>query len=91
MIRLNVTVTVEPPKREELLEKLLLLAEGSRAEKGCLGYEIYENSLRREQLFIVETWADDEALRAHGKTAHYTTLLPLIEAKAQLNLERFDY
>ena len=57
-VRLNVEMSVSAGNRAALLENLLLLAEASRAEPGCIGYEIYENSRDSSRILIFETWRD---------------------------------
>lgn len=54
-VRLNVEMSVSAGNRAALLENLLLLAEASRAEPGCIGYEIYENSRDSSRILIFET------------------------------------
>jgi quinol monooxygenase YgiN len=91
MIRLNVTVTVQPEFHAEVTEALNLLAAGSRAEEGCIGYEIYQNTIRPEQMIIVETWQNQAALDAHEQTPHFTTILPPLDGKMQMSIERFEF
>jgi quinol monooxygenase YgiN len=91
MIRLNVTVTVAAEYHTEVTEALNLLAAASRAEEGCIGYEIYQNTIRPEQMLIVETWQDQAALDAHQQTTHYTTILPPLDGKMEMSLERFEF
>jgi quinol monooxygenase YgiN len=91
MIRLNVFVTVAPEYLDEVVASLNELAAASRAEKGCKGYDIFQNTVDPYSLIIVETWADDAALSAHQQTAHYTTILPPLADKMQLSLERFEF
>ena len=57
-VRLNVEMSVSAGNRAALLENLLLLAEASRTEPGCIGYEIYENSRDSSRILIFETWRD---------------------------------
>ena len=64
-VRLNVEMSVSAGNRAALLENLLLLAEASRAEPGCIGYEIYENSRDSSRILIFETWRDAASLEAH--------------------------
>jgi quinol monooxygenase YgiN len=91
MIRLNVTVTVQPGVHTEVVEALNLLAAASRAEEGCGGYEIYQNTIRPEQLIIVETWQSEAALSAHEQTPHFTTILPPLDGKMQMSIDRFEF
>ena len=91
MIRLNVFVTTSPENLDEVVAGLNELAAGSRAEEGCIGYDIFQNTIEPTSLIIVETWADDAALTAHQSTPHYTTILPALGDKMTTRLERFGY
>ena len=68
-VRLNVEMSVSA-------ENLLSLAEASRAEDGCIGYEIYENSRDSSRILILETWRDAAALEAHQRTEHFRLRAP---------------
>ncbi len=92
MIRLNVFVETTPGHLAEVVEGLNTLAEASRAEAGCRGYEIYQNTIAPTRLFIVETWAGDDALALHNESPHFTTILPpLMDGKMTLTVERFEF
>lgn len=75
-VRLNVEMSVSAGNRAALLENLLLLAEASRAEPGCIGYEIYENSRDSSRILIFETWRDAASLEAHQQTEHFRLRAP---------------
>ncbi len=75
-IRINVEMSVSPENRAALMDNLLHLAEASRAEQGCIGYEIYENSRDSSRVLIVETWESDAALSAHQQTEHFKSRAP---------------
>lgn len=91
MIRLNVTVNINPESSDEVIAALNQLAAESRKEEGCIGYEIFRNTIRPDQVIIVETWKDQASLDAHGQTPHYTTILPPLGDKMKMTLERFDF
>lgn len=91
MIRLNVFVTISPEHIDEVVASLNELAAASRAEEGCVAYGIFRNSIKADELVIVETWAGDAALEAHKLTPHYTTILPPLADKMQMKLERFEF
>ena len=69
-------MSVSAGNRAALLENLLLLAEASRAEPGCIGYEIYENSRDSSRILIFETWRDAASLEAHQQTEHFRLRAP---------------
>ncbi len=91
MIRLNVTVTADSKNLDTVIHRLDRLAVASRKEEGCGGYQIYRNTVVPTQLIIVETWEDQAALDAHGKTSHYKEELAAIDGMVQLELERFEF
>ncbi len=75
-VRLNVEMSVSAENRAALVENLLSLAAASRAEDGCIGYEIYENSRDSSRILILETWRDAAALEAHQRTEHFRLRAP---------------
>jgi quinol monooxygenase YgiN len=91
MIRLNVFVTVAPGHIDEVLAGLNELAAASQKEEGCVAYGIFRNTVKPDELVIVETWAGDAALDAHKQTPHYTAILPPLADKMQMKLERFEF
>ncbi len=92
MIRINVEIAVSAEKRACVLENILLLAEKSRQEAGCAGYEIFENSTDRTSLLILETWESQQALSAHEKTEHFTTLVPITHDNAdKMEIKKFEF
>lgn len=85
MIRINVAIQVKSENRQKVLLLLNELAEKSRIENGCRGYDIYENSSNREALMIVETWENAEVLSAHRHTEHFTRLVPMYHGLVEAN------
>ena len=43
----------------------------SKAEEGCIFYEIFQCKDRPEKFFAVETWRDEAALDGHRASEHY--------------------
>lgn len=43
----------------------------SKAEKGCLFYEIFQYENERNRFMAVETWENEEALNGHKTSTHY--------------------
>ena len=56
---------------EELKALLTTMIEPSRAEKGCLLYNIYQITDKPTEFVVVETWETQAHLDAHGTTEHY--------------------
>ena len=62
--------TARPDTVQELTVRLLELAEASRAEDGCLYYDLHVDEEDPLRLTFLEEWADDDAHAAHDGTAH---------------------
>ncbi len=75
-------------KMKELLSAMVI---PSKAEKGCIFYEIFQYENNRRKFMAVETWANDEALDGHKGSAHYkiykTSYEPYCEDKYTDELE----
>ncbi len=48
------------------------LASASRQESGCLRYDIYRGIDDDQEFYVVEHWASQAALAAHGRTEAFT-------------------
>lgn len=79
-----------PGKEEELKSVLEGLIEPTRAEAGCLLYELWQNRADPTEFTFVEEWVSDEALTAHGETDHIqngrTRMRELLAAPLDLRL-----
>lgn len=91
MIRLNCFIQVEESKREQVLALAKELVAASLKDEGCIAYDIFESSTRRDVMMICETWKDAASLDVHSKSAHFTTLVPQIESLGSLKLEQFEF
>lgn len=92
MIRINVEITVSEDKRRTVKENILKLAELSRKENGCIGYDIFENSIDTTSLLILETWQNEQALAAHERTEHFTSLVPITHQNSEkMEIKKFSF
>lgn len=55
----------------EMRDLLITMIEPSRAEEGCLLYNIYQLTEKPTEFVVVETWETQAHLDAHGTTEHY--------------------
>lgn len=63
---------IAKPDGVEMMKKLLTdMVKPSKAEKGCLFYEIVQYKDNPRKFMAIETWADDEALDGHKASSHY--------------------
>lgn len=91
MIRLNVFIQVTEANRASLLELTKELVASSLKDKGCIAYDIFESSTRKEVLMICETWLNEESLSAHEQTSHFITLVPQIQKLGSMKIEKFEW
>lgn len=94
MIRLNVFFEKkESVKAEELNALCEELVEKSLKDNGNVAYDYFVSGTRNGEMMICETWQNEEVLKAHMATDHFTTLVPKIEAltKSGLKLEQFAF
>jgi len=75
-------------KMKELLSAMVV---PSKAEDGCLFYEIFQYENNRRKFMAVETWRDESALDGHKASAHYkvykSSYEPFCEKKYSDELE----
>ena len=91
MIRLNVFIRVDEAKRAEVLTIAKELVAASLKDNGCVAYDAFESATRPDVLMICETWKDQACLDVHMKAPHFTTMVPQIEALAEMKLEQFSF
>lgn len=69
-IHLLVLIEVQPGKRAIQIEAFDALRPLVLAEPGCLQYELFSDVDDENRFILVEKWASQAALDAHGKTPH---------------------
>jgi quinol monooxygenase YgiN/quercetin dioxygenase-like cupin family protein len=57
-------------KEEELKQELLALAAPTRAEPGCITYDLYQSPEKKNHFLRFEVWRNPEALEEHKATPH---------------------
>jgi quinol monooxygenase YgiN len=71
MVVLAVTWTARPGHEAEVTGLFSKLAEASRQEPGCLGYQVHRHRTEPRRFFIYEQYKDDAALEAHRASPHF--------------------
>ena len=65
----------------------LAIIEDSRAENGCINYDFHQ-AIDDETVFVWhETWANEAAIKAHGKTKHFAAFSEQIKDLTDVPLE----
>lgn len=70
-ITLIATINALPAHTEAVAAGLQELVTASRAEPGCLQYDLHRHQTRAEQFVMIERWRDAEALDKHRATRHF--------------------
>jgi quinol monooxygenase YgiN len=73
-------VRTDADRRAELIRLGQQVAQASRAEAGCLGYRLYEDTETENDFVFIEEWASEEALREHFATAHIASFMAAFPA-----------
>jgi quinol monooxygenase YgiN len=94
MIRLNAFFQLkEDVKPKQVFEYSDELIEKSLKDEGNISYDLFKSSTRKGVMMFCETWKDQAALDAHSQSAHFTTLVPKIEALTAngMKVEQFEF
>ena len=63
-------LTAKPGSEAELQQALTELVAPTRAEEGCLSYELYQSNVDPTTFITIEKWRSQGDLDAHVKTPH---------------------
>lgn len=76
---IEVRYIVKPGLRDAFADALadLRMAELSREEPGCLGYEYLLPVDSPDQVVLLEQWESEAAQRAHAQSAHFAKLMAM--------------
>ncbi|MDO4616257.1 MAG: putative quinol monooxygenase [Lachnospiraceae bacterium] len=75
-----IIITAKQTIKEDMIETYQKLAEElvtlSRQEEGCVFYYSSRSMEEKNVFMFVENWKDQDAIDAHGKTEHFTRIVP---------------
>jgi quinol monooxygenase YgiN len=78
-LRLIADVTAKPEHIDAVRTALKNLVEPSRAEDGCLQYDLHEDLERPGHFIFFERWRDAATLAAHAKATHSVANGPILK------------
>lgn len=70
MIIISGTITVDPGKRDEILDAAKAVMEGTRAEAGNQAYVLVADPLDDDTIRVFEQWDGEDALSSHMAAPH---------------------
>jgi autoinducer 2-degrading protein len=74
-IVLAVTWVAKDGEADAVAELLRQVTPLSRAEPGCLQYDVHRDRDDRNRFFLFERYVDEAALEAHGASPHFRQLV----------------
>ena len=87
----RVTFIAKEGSEAKMKELLSAMVVPSKAEDGCIFYEIFQYEENRRKFMAVETWRDEKALDGHKASPHYkiykTSYEPFCDDKYSDELE----
>ena len=85
------TVTAHPEFISEVKAALQAIVPLTRAETGCIRYELFRADKDTCTFHLLETYQDDAALGSHHQSPHFAALVASLENKlaADIQIDRF--
>lgn len=92
MVRVVARLVAKEGQEEALGAELVGLLEPTRAEPGCVRYELWRNAADPREFTFVEEWASGEALEGHFETPHVRGALARFPdlLDGELDLRQYD-
>jgi quinol monooxygenase YgiN len=74
-LRVVAHLKARPEKIDETREALMSMIEQTRAEEGCIVYELMQNDADPTDFTFVEEWTGDAELGAHLQSDHVQSVI----------------
>ena len=79
-LRVVARIVAKPNTVDEVQQILLGLVAPTRAEEGCVVYELLQNRSDPTDFTFVEEWSSDASFERHHTTEHIRAAFPKLEA-----------
>jgi len=90
MITIVAKNLIKQGKKEDFKVLAETLINESRKERGNISYNLYEDPNNSNILTFIEGWENEEAIKLHNNSKHFTSVVPklgdLQESKSEVNL-----
>lgn len=85
------TVTANPEFASQVEAALQAIVPLTRAETGCIRYELFRADKDTCMFHLLETYQDEAALSSHHQSPHFAALVAGLENKlaADIQIDRF--
>ena len=81
------TVEAKPEVAHEVEAALKKMIKPTRAEAGCVRYELFRSKEKTGTFHLLETYADDEALGKHRALPHFAEVVANLADKLASDLQ----
>lgn len=68
------TIKAQPGKEAQVRQELLALVPPTRAEDGCINYDLHQSPDNPTLFLFYENWSSKEALDRHSQSPHLRAL-----------------
>lgn len=85
MEKLTIVATIKAKcdKIDLIKEELLKLVESSRADKGCINYDLHQDNMNNACFIVYENWQSPEMLQMHVDTQHFKNFMAITEVAVE--------
>ncbi|MBK5142434.1 antibiotic biosynthesis monooxygenase [Budviciaceae bacterium BWR-B9] len=82
-ITIVATLTIKADFQAPLMDALKKLVDSSRAEEGCLQYDLHQDNKNPLVYVFIERWASQEILDIHSKSSHFVSFGQFTKGKIE--------
>lgn len=82
-ITIVATLTIKSDFQAPLMEQLKKLVDSSRAEEGCLQYDLHQDSQNPLVYIFIERWASQPILDVHNQSEHFVSFGQFAKGKIE--------
>lgn len=79
MLTIVATILAKPDKIELVKAELTKLVPVTRAEEGCIQYDLHQDNENPARFLFFESWESRELWQTHMKSAHLTAYMKATE------------
>ena len=87
MITVYARFKAKEGKTEEVKQALSGLIAPTRAEEGCVSYDLHQSTDDPSQFMFYETWASKEAIDKHMQTPHVSAVVARVDELVETPFE----
>lgn len=80
-LKIVATIVAKAEFKEDILNTLRTVTDGTRKEAGNVSYTLHENTQNPLQFTILEVWKSQDAIDFHNQTPHFQAFKEAIDGK----------